>query len=161
MLVAIGYFSQSDSKSVQCRIVPPVLYSAELLEPAFLNTTYRIRLVSLFTSSIPYLRKTSTLQDRNKKSRPNATTLPWRIVKAFDVLVDVIVLLLCFIEYFKFVHLPACQFECDAASDPSVPLTTRAKRRIGRSPPLPAHTLSSPERRDYSRLLKAQRVERT
>ncbi|XP_070390915.1 uncharacterized protein [Dermacentor albipictus] len=50
VFVAIGYVTQSDSKSVQCRIVPPVLYSAELLEPAFLNTTYRIRLVRVIAS---------------------------------------------------------------------------------------------------------------
>ncbi|KAL1443559.1 hypothetical protein MTO96_030296, partial [Rhipicephalus appendiculatus] len=43
VLVAIGHMTNNDASS-GCRMVPPVLYSADLLEPNFLNITYRIRL---------------------------------------------------------------------------------------------------------------------
>ncbi|KAH7969871.1 hypothetical protein HPB52_022392 [Rhipicephalus sanguineus] len=44
ILVAIGYTSYSDYGTKDCRMVPPVLHSEELLEPSLLNTSYPVRL---------------------------------------------------------------------------------------------------------------------
>ncbi|KAH7964586.1 hypothetical protein HPB51_027176 [Rhipicephalus microplus] len=46
LFVAIGYTAYKDYRMKDCRFVPPVLYSTELLDPSALHGTYPIRLVS-------------------------------------------------------------------------------------------------------------------
>ncbi|XP_070393543.1 uncharacterized protein [Dermacentor albipictus] len=50
LLVAVGYVAYSDIRIKDCRIVPPVLHSTELLEPFVLNNTYPIRLVRVISA---------------------------------------------------------------------------------------------------------------
>ncbi|XP_070392264.1 uncharacterized protein [Dermacentor albipictus] len=50
LLVAVGYVAYSDTRIENCRIVPPVLHSTELLEPFVLNNTYPIRLVRVISA---------------------------------------------------------------------------------------------------------------
>ncbi|KAL1413977.1 hypothetical protein MTO96_030870 [Rhipicephalus appendiculatus] len=50
ILVAIGYTSYSDYGTKDCRMVPPVLHTKELLEPSLLNTSYPVRLVRVFSA---------------------------------------------------------------------------------------------------------------
>ncbi|KAL1472314.1 hypothetical protein MTO96_039426, partial [Rhipicephalus appendiculatus] len=50
ILVAIGYTSYSDYGTKDCRMVPPVLHSKELLEPSLLNTSYPVRLVRVMSA---------------------------------------------------------------------------------------------------------------
>ncbi|XP_075741116.1 uncharacterized protein LOC142789623 [Rhipicephalus microplus] len=45
ILVAIGYTSYSDYGTNDCRMVPPVLHTRELLEPSLLNTSYPVRVL--------------------------------------------------------------------------------------------------------------------
>ncbi|KAL1424329.1 hypothetical protein MTO96_020320 [Rhipicephalus appendiculatus] len=50
LLVAIGYTAYKDYLMTDCRLVPPVLYSTELLDPSALNGTYPIRLVRVISA---------------------------------------------------------------------------------------------------------------
>ncbi|KAH7969267.1 hypothetical protein HPB52_016408 [Rhipicephalus sanguineus] len=50
LLVAIGYVAYKDYRMKDCRLVPPVLYSTELLDPSALNGTYPIRLVRVISA---------------------------------------------------------------------------------------------------------------
>lgn len=56
ILVAIGYTSYTDYGTKDCRMVPPVLHSDELLEPSLLNTSYPVRLVRV-VSALAKLKK--------------------------------------------------------------------------------------------------------
>ncbi|KAL1477777.1 hypothetical protein MTO96_035484 [Rhipicephalus appendiculatus] len=56
MLVAIGYTTYSDYGKKDCRMVPPVLHTKELLEPSLLNTSYPVRLVRV-VSALAKLKK--------------------------------------------------------------------------------------------------------
>ncbi|KAL1424314.1 hypothetical protein MTO96_020306 [Rhipicephalus appendiculatus] len=50
LFVAIGYTAYSDYGKKDCRMVPPILHSTQLLEPALLNGTYPIRLVRVISA---------------------------------------------------------------------------------------------------------------
>ncbi|KAL1424317.1 hypothetical protein MTO96_020309 [Rhipicephalus appendiculatus] len=54
ILVAIGYTSYSDYGTKDCRMVPPVLHTKELLEPSLLNTTYPVRLVRVLSATAKF-----------------------------------------------------------------------------------------------------------
>ncbi|KAL3251880.1 hypothetical protein MRX96_055014 [Rhipicephalus microplus] len=50
LFVAIGYTAYKDYRMKDCRLVPPVLYSTELLDPSALHGTYPIRLVRVISA---------------------------------------------------------------------------------------------------------------
>ncbi|KAL1413975.1 hypothetical protein MTO96_030869 [Rhipicephalus appendiculatus] len=50
LFVAIGYTAYSDYAQKQCRMVPPILDSTKLLEPALLNDSYPVRLVRVISA---------------------------------------------------------------------------------------------------------------
>lgn len=52
MLVAIGYTTYTDYGTKDCRMVPPVLHSEQLLEPSLLNTSYPVRLVRVVSAMV-------------------------------------------------------------------------------------------------------------
>ncbi|KAL1413974.1 hypothetical protein MTO96_030868 [Rhipicephalus appendiculatus] len=50
LFVAIGYTAYSDYGEKDCRMVPPILHSTQLLEPALLNGAYPVRLVRVISA---------------------------------------------------------------------------------------------------------------
>ncbi|KAL3251883.1 hypothetical protein MRX96_055017 [Rhipicephalus microplus] len=50
LFVAIGYTAYSDYGKKDCRIVPPILHSTQLLEPALLDNAYPVRLVRVISA---------------------------------------------------------------------------------------------------------------
>ncbi|KAL1424327.1 hypothetical protein MTO96_020319 [Rhipicephalus appendiculatus] len=50
LLVAFGYIAYGDYGKKDCRMVPPVLHSTELLEPFLLNDAYPVRLVRVISA---------------------------------------------------------------------------------------------------------------
>ncbi|KAH6935644.1 hypothetical protein HPB50_007447 [Hyalomma asiaticum] len=61
LLVAFGYTAYSDYGKKNCRVVPPVLHSTELLDSFLLNDTYPVRLVRVM-SALVELKKQQTIR---------------------------------------------------------------------------------------------------
>ncbi|KAL3209156.1 hypothetical protein MRX96_009344 [Rhipicephalus microplus] len=71
LLVAFGYIAYGDYGNKDCRVVPPLLHSTELLQPSLLNGAYPVRLLPFVSPQVRVISALATL----KKQLANTTAL--------------------------------------------------------------------------------------